>query len=252
MKSQDSLSQERVAAGYLQRFQSLIKEPQHTLPDVFIWMLAGGERTAYCRIPARDIVYSHNPLERGRRCGRLETFFLKIPGFEGLGSANLTIQCALRIYLWLGTKKLKHHFLDLMPEGFEHTNQIIQCMDAESGSKINPPRGLTYLPEGIQNFQFQAHIYQARNLLPSDSSGLSDPYGIICLNQEVLTTITVKEDLNPVYKQTLISDCFAIVGPAENVKDNSPTIVIELFDFDNMGDDEILGRIVCTPKVIYI
>lgn len=53
-------------------------QPQHSLPDVFLWIIGGGKRQAYKRIPARDVVYSIVDEEGGKDCGRVQTIFLKV------------------------------------------------------------------------------------------------------------------------------------------------------------------------------
>lgn len=56
-------------------------QPQHALPDVFLWLISGGKRQAYQRIPARDIIYSVVEEERGKDCGKVRTMFLKVSFF---------------------------------------------------------------------------------------------------------------------------------------------------------------------------
>jgi hypothetical protein len=56
----------------------LYLKPQDTIPDVFIWMLCGGKRVAYARIPAQNIVYSLVEEERGKDSGRMQTVFLRV------------------------------------------------------------------------------------------------------------------------------------------------------------------------------
>lgn len=53
-------------------------QPQHSLPDVFIWMVSNNKRIAYQRIPARHIIYSIVDEERGRDCGKPITLLLKV------------------------------------------------------------------------------------------------------------------------------------------------------------------------------
>lgn len=53
-------------------------QSQHTLPDVFIWLISNGKRLAYHRIPARDIIYSDFADESGKYCGKMQTLFLKV------------------------------------------------------------------------------------------------------------------------------------------------------------------------------
>lgn len=57
---------------------SVYFQSQHTLPDVFIWLISNGKRLAYHRIPARDIIYSDFADESGKYCGKMQTLFLKV------------------------------------------------------------------------------------------------------------------------------------------------------------------------------
>ena len=59
-------------------FCFFILQPQHGLPDVFVWMISGGKRIAYGRIPAANVLYSPRELEKGLNCGRVQTVFLKV------------------------------------------------------------------------------------------------------------------------------------------------------------------------------
>lgn len=53
-------------------------QPQHSIPDVFIWVISNGKRTAYQRIPARELIYSIVDEESGRHCGKVFAVFLKV------------------------------------------------------------------------------------------------------------------------------------------------------------------------------
>ncbi|KTF72534.1 hypothetical protein cypCar_00023706 [Cyprinus carpio] len=52
--------------------------PQHTLPDVFVCLVSNHKRLAYARIPARHLLFSESPEQRGQDCGKIKTLFLKI------------------------------------------------------------------------------------------------------------------------------------------------------------------------------
>ena len=62
----------------LARLRHIAHEPQHALPDVFVWMVQNNRRVAYHRVRAKDIVYSLVEEERGRECARVQTLFLKV------------------------------------------------------------------------------------------------------------------------------------------------------------------------------
>lgn len=60
----------------------MFQEPQHSIPDVFIWLISNGKRYAYQRIPAKDILYSIVDEERGKDCGKVQTLFLKVRNID--------------------------------------------------------------------------------------------------------------------------------------------------------------------------
>ena len=68
------------------KFAYLIFQPQHGIPDLFIWLISGNKRLAYQRIPARNILFSMQEEEKGKDCGSLQTLFLKVPAKNNLSS----------------------------------------------------------------------------------------------------------------------------------------------------------------------
>ncbi|CAG2054113.1 unnamed protein product [Timema podura] len=69
----------KTAQTYLQKLRFLIEDPQHAMPDVFMWVISNGKRVAYQRILARDLIYSIVDEECGRDCAKVQTLFLKVP-----------------------------------------------------------------------------------------------------------------------------------------------------------------------------
>ncbi|KFQ13117.1 Otoferlin, partial [Leptosomus discolor] len=53
-------------------------QPQHTIPDIFIWMMSNNKRIAYARVPSKDILYSIVDEEMGKDCAKVKTIFLKV------------------------------------------------------------------------------------------------------------------------------------------------------------------------------
>ena len=64
--------------GVLSKLRMLADEPQHALPDVFVWMIQNNRRVAYYRIEAKDVFFSIVDEEKGKDCGRILTIFLKV------------------------------------------------------------------------------------------------------------------------------------------------------------------------------
>lgn len=51
---------------------------QMSLPDIFIWLVSGKNRIAYCRVSSDRLLYSETTEERGDLCGRMTRLFLKV------------------------------------------------------------------------------------------------------------------------------------------------------------------------------
>jgi len=60
------------------KLRHMSHEPQHALPDVFLWLLQNNKRVAYHRIPAKELIYSPNDEEAGKNCATVQTLFLKV------------------------------------------------------------------------------------------------------------------------------------------------------------------------------
>ena len=93
-------------------------------------------------------------------------------------------------------------------------------------------------------------MYQARSLIGSDASGLSDPFARIVLGDQSLCTQVVEETLSPTWDEMLIFNEVVLYGNIEELKGEPPTIVIELFDQDRVvsvprGMDQFLCVSVC-------
>ncbi|XP_077546879.1 ferlin family C2 domain-containing myoferlin misfire isoform X2 [Haemaphysalis longicornis] len=227
----------RSTNGLLQKLSDLVDDPQHSLPDVFVWMISGGKRVAYHRIPARDLIYSIVEEENGKFCGKVQTLFLK-PGKKVSQSARWTVQAKLRMHLWLGTTKHRHCVLKGLPEGYEK--------DVEDVDK-GPPSQLHYTEKSV--FELRAHMYQARSLIGSDSSGLSDPFARVVFGDQSQTTMVIDETLSPTWDEMLLFPSVTVYGRKEDIKEDPPVVVIEIFDQDKVGKSEFIGRTISRPQV---
>ena len=59
-----------------------LSQPQHSIPDVFIWMMSNNKRIAYTRGPSKDLLFSIVEEELGKDCAKVKTLFLKVPEGE--------------------------------------------------------------------------------------------------------------------------------------------------------------------------
>ncbi|XP_017891089.1 otoferlin-like isoform X4 [Ceratina calcarata] len=233
----------KTAQGYLHKLKFLVEDPQDSLPDVFIWVINSGRRVAYHRIPGRDLIYSIVDEECGRHCGKVQSMFLKLPGKKRFGPSGWAIQTKLQIYMWLGILKHKKYFIQGLPKGYELSNELKNV----DRPRALPPTIIHYVEK--HKFQLRAHMYQARSLIGSDASGLSDPFARVICGEFCKSTQVIDETLSPTWDELLLFDDILIYGTDEEIKKDPPSIVIEIFDQDKVGKSEYIGRAVARPHV---
>ncbi|XP_004373048.1 fer-1-like protein 6 [Trichechus manatus latirostris] len=228
----------RKAQTFVEKIHFLVEEPQHTIPDVFIWMLSNNKRVAYARITSRDVLYSPIREQMGKHCGKIKTHFLKLPGKR---PAGWSVQAKVDVYLWLGSTRYSSAILDNLPTGYE----------VETSSKVtavsHPPDNLLY--QGQHLFQLRAHMYQARGLIAADSNGLSDPFAKVTFLSHCQTTKVISETLSPTWNQMLLFNDIVLHGDQKELVDSPPLVVVELYDSDAVGKPEYLGATVAAPVV---
>uniref|UniRef100_A0A673I2N8 Myoferlin-like n=1 Tax=Sinocyclocheilus rhinocerous TaxID=307959 RepID=A0A673I2N8_9TELE len=98
-------------------------------------------------------------------------------------------------------------------------------------------------------YHLRVYVYQARNLTSLDKDSFSDPYVHVSFLHHSQTTETVRSTLNPTWDQTLIFKNVEIYGDPQSLAQNPPVVVMEIFDSDQVGKDEMLGRSTCVPLV---
>ncbi|XP_076874070.1 otoferlin isoform X1 [Brachyhypopomus gauderio] len=230
----------KAAMNFLQRLRFLADEPQHSIPDVFIWMMSNNKRIAYARIPSKDILYSIVDEEMGKDCGKVKACFLRLPGKKGFGPAGWTVQAKLEVYLWLGLNKQRKDFLSGLPSGFEEKKAV-------KGSGLQPVPPISLMYNMKQVFQLRAHMYQARSLFAADTSGLSDPFARVFFSTHSQVTEVLNETLCPTWDQLLIFDNVELYGEVSELRDDPPIIVIEIYDQDTVGKADFIGRTFAKP-----
>uniref|UniRef100_A0A4W6G400 Fer-1 like family member 6 n=1 Tax=Lates calcarifer TaxID=8187 RepID=A0A4W6G400_LATCA len=216
------------------RIRFLVEEPQHTIPDVFVWLLSHNKRIAYARVRARDLLFSSSQETRGIHCGKIITLFLRPPGKR---VAGLSVQAKLDVYLWLGTCLDSGSMLDDLPAGFTPASGGVDAS--------NPP---AYLVSQHQ-FQLRCHMYQARGLIAADNSGLSDPFARVTYLSHSQTTNIISQTLSPTWNQCLPMSRLLLSGDLQHIQKEPPRIIIEVYDDDALGKAEYLGATVAVPEV---
>jgi len=230
-----------------QTLTKLVEEPQHSVPDIIIWMLRGGKRTAFARIPARHVLHSIVEEECGKHCGKIQTMFLTLPGRKGLGSSGWTIQAKLEIYMWFGLAKNRKDFLRGLPDGY----------DLPPAMPVGvPPLYVSY--KDRQQFVLRSHLFQGRGLIAADSSGLSDPFAKVIFSTCVGKTQVIEATLSPTWDEMIEMTDITMYGKAEDFRTDPPMVIVEIFDQDQemsfLGQgtkekSEYIGRLIAKPVV---
>ncbi|XP_056286626.1 myoferlin-like isoform X1 [Pseudoliparis swirei] len=98
-------------------------------------------------------------------------------------------------------------------------------------------------------YHLRVYVYQAQNLASMDKDSFSDPYAHVSFLHVSQTTEKLRATLNPTWDQTLIFNDIEIFGDPQNIAQRPPEVVLEFYDNDQVGKDELLGRSVCAPLV---
>ncbi|XP_016133799.1 otoferlin [Sinocyclocheilus grahami] len=230
----------KLAQNFLHKLRFLSDEPQHSVPDIYIWMISNNKRIAYARVPSKDILFSSVDEETGKDCGKVQTTFFKLPGKKSFGPAGWTVQAKTELYLWLGLNRQRKDYLSGLPNGFEENKAV-----KGPGIQSTPPISLMYTMKQI--FQLRVHMYQARSLFAADSTGLSDPFARVFFSTHSQVTEVLNETLCPTWDQLLVFDNVELYGEAGELRDDPPIIVIEIYDQDTVGKADFMGRTFAKP-----
>ncbi|KAM6997545.1 myoferlin [Tautogolabrus adspersus] len=98
-------------------------------------------------------------------------------------------------------------------------------------------------------YHLRVYVYQGKNLCAMDKDSFSDPYAHVSFLHLSKTTEVIRSTLNPTWDQTLIFEDIEIYGDPQTIAQNPPDVVLELYDSDQVGKDEPMGRCTCPPIV---
>ncbi|XP_053721165.1 myoferlin-like isoform X2 [Synchiropus splendidus] len=120
--------------------------------------------------------------------------------------------------------------------------------DATKMFGANTPTVSCYFANSYM-YHLRVYVYQARNIASMDKDSFSDPYTHVSFLHLSKTTEKLRSTLNPTWDQTLIFNDVEIYGDPLTVEQRPPDVVLEFYDHDQVGKDELLGRSVCSPMV---
>lgn len=105
------------------------------------------------------------------------------------------------------------------------------------------------MPRRPGNFKARAYIYQCRDLPAADSNGTSDPYITITDSDIPQRTITIDDNLNPIFYQAL-----DLIYEANSIEE-MPPFILDCYDEDagilgSKPSSDFLSRCVIPVKDI--
>ncbi|KAF7282748.1 hypothetical protein GWI33_002001 [Rhynchophorus ferrugineus] len=207
------------------KISSLVPDAQDCWPDVFIWMTTGNKKIAYVRVPARKIVFSNIPEEIGEHCSIITPMLY-------LFQDRQHVLCKVEVLLWLGLENQEDQCFSMLPKGFKYDDRFLQAEEE-------------YLFEG------RMHIFKAELQPGSDHSGLSDPFVQVALLKEVKETVIRKQEIVPVWDQTLMFYNITLYGSREHIRKYPPSILVNMLDQDKFKS-EIVGRDIIRPEAKFL
>ncbi|KAJ9592735.1 hypothetical protein L9F63_015615, partial [Diploptera punctata] len=228
----------------------LMEDPQHSLPDLFVWLIVDGKRIAFHRAAARHFMFSVIPEEKGMNCGHIQTILMKAPakaGESNLGGTKLPAK--IDIVLWLGRSKHAHTCFKSLPAGYETLDGFGPhhlCLEKYP----TLPREIRYTEK--HKFEFRAYIHQGRLKPGSDSTALCDAFVRVIITGWSKNTQIEKASLNPIWDQTLIVEEVILPGIPQTLKSQPPIIVMEVYDMDSsllQSRTELVGRTTARPHM---
>ncbi|KAF8567711.1 hypothetical protein P879_09042 [Paragonimus westermani] len=95
----------------------------------------------------------------------------------------------------------------------------------------------------------RAYIFQARNLLAGDQTGMSDPYVLCSFVGMCQSTETLQGTICPTWDETLIFDHINMCGAPDRIMNCPPPVTIEVFDWEKVGSDNFLGHCEVFPFI---
>ena len=77
-------------------------------------------------------------------------------------------------------------------------------------------------------------MYQARSLIASDATGLSDPFARVIFGDQCVMTQVIEETLSPTWDEMLIINELVMFGQMDQISEDPPAVIVEIFDQDKV------------------
>ncbi|XP_063373993.1 otoferlin-like [Cydia amplana] len=235
------------AKSVLHELKELLYKTPDGWPHISVWLLSNGSRVAHAKITPGDVIYSVTPEQSGRRCGKIQTVYLK--PIKCLHHHPLECYCIfgkVELLAWMGLFRHRAMFQYCIPDGYRST---------ESGLGLECE---TMFLECCVN------IYRAKLCGSSDLSGLS-PFVRVHFINNVKDTQVCQNTAHPVWSEVLRISYSANVSP-QRLAATPPEILVEVYHWDATqkvipeppseprlclsGKIDLLGRVTLTPEFL--
>ncbi|XP_050516741.1 otoferlin-like [Diabrotica virgifera virgifera] len=208
------------------KINGLVEDIQDCWPHVILWLVHGKKKVAYTKILVRDIMYSPIDEEKGQHCGQKQTIcFYDYPHDK----THLAAKMDVTMFLYL--ERHKNACVDKVPSlGSDFPKQLDSLPRYIIVSEIDYP------------WELRCYIFQGRIICGFDKSGLCDPFVRIIARNQVKETQIINYSLNPLWDETLVFTDISI-----NLYE-VPSILLEIYDKDEFGKNEFIGRTLVIPR----
>ncbi|XP_013179618.1 PREDICTED: fer-1-like protein 6 isoform X2 [Papilio xuthus] len=218
-----------------QSMKNLICKTTEGWPDLVIWLLNGGNRVGFAKIPPADIIYSPIPEQSGKNCGKIQTIYLKplkCPRhINTLPSSCYCIAAKLELITWMGTFRDKSSFDNFMPQGYKvRVKDHDMCVRAST-----------------MMVECRAFVYRAKISEANDSTPIH-PFLRINFMNSVKETQVREKTTTPVWNQVLRIHRIQFAN-SHRLNISPPTVLVEVNNCDIEDKNELIGRFELTPVV---
>ncbi|CAK1588464.1 unnamed protein product [Parnassius mnemosyne] len=218
-----------------QSLKNLMYKAPDGWPDVVIWLLNGGTRVGFYKIPATDVIHSTITEQTGKDCGKIRTVYLKPlkcpKHLNSLPSSCFCVAAKLELITWMGTFRERNAFENFLPDGYKvKVKNHDMCI-----------RTTTMMLE-CRAFVYRAKINGGNETTPTH------PFLRINVMNSVKETQVKQKTLTPIWNQVLKVHRMQFTNQSR-LKTSPPVALIEVIHSDLAGKTELIGRFQLTPVI---
>ncbi|XP_028159524.1 otoferlin-like isoform X1 [Ostrinia furnacalis] len=214
--------------------RNLIYKTSEGWPDLVVWLLNGGSRVAYTKIPTAEIIHSVIPEQSGRDCGRVQTVYvkpLKCPKHVNtLATGCYCIAGKIELLLWMGLYRQNSGFENSLPGGLK-----LRVKDYEMVVKST-----------VMMLECRVFIYRAKINNIIDNSNVSYVFVRANAMNSVKETKVKQKTSTPVWNQVIRIQRM-IFTTTEKLVASPPVALIEVYENELSGKNDLIGRFQIQP-----